>query len=258
VKQPRSRHTPNERAQGGLIVLVGEAEWQQELRALLASDGHGTRRVAQLEDALKVLADRSVQALFLPAGPMAASDLLHLKRIRESAPRTAVVVVTRKPTDPDLKRAFESGATAFLSWPASAAAVRQAVAREAPGEPSTTSGPAPVLDAIRIDNRLHAGHRYRTAVAESCRAALDGLPGPWEVTASPVGRAWFRIEVVARDGARWSMSVPVHHGPRTEELAEVVRAACLRHCGRQPDPPAEASPREEGGPAPAVREGNSR
>jgi DNA-binding NarL/FixJ family response regulator len=81
---------------------------------------------------LSMLAGERREALFLAAGPLAASDLILLKRIREASPRTAVVVVTKTPTDPDLKRAFESGATAFLSWPASDDAVRRAIDRGAP------------------------------------------------------------------------------------------------------------------------------
>ena len=223
---------------------MGEArDWQPELAALLRSEGYATNRVDRLEDVLPILAARTVKALFLAAGPLAASDLLHLGRIREASPRTAVVVVAKTPTDPDLKRAFESGATAFLSWPASDDAVRQAVDRAAPASPDgpPLTGEAPPVPrpesaaAITIHNRLHAGHRYRTAVEESFRSALDGLPGPWEVTVSPVGRAWFRVDVVAGDGATWSMSVPVHEGPRPEDLADVVRAACLRHRRLDPD-----------------------
>jgi DNA-binding response OmpR family regulator len=110
------------------VVLVGEAPgWQPELGALLSRQGYSTDRVPRLEAALPLLAEGAAAALFLAAGPLAASDLLLLRRIREASPGTAVVVVTKAPTDPDLKRAFESGATSFLSWPASADAVRQAI-----------------------------------------------------------------------------------------------------------------------------------
>ena len=159
--------------------------------------------------------------------PLAASDLLLLRRIRELSPRTAVVVVTKTPTDPDLKRAFESGATAFLSWPASNDAVRHAIDRgtpwprrhpahederhaRVPARPHPTQG-------ITLHNRLHPGHRYQAAMDEVFRVALRDLPGPWDVSVHPVGRAWFRIDIIAPDGASWSMSVPVHEGrvPRT-------------------------------------------
>jgi DNA-binding NtrC family response regulator len=112
------------------VVLVGEGlDWHAELQALLEREGYATDQIAQLQAVLPLLDDRGFQALFLSAGPLAASDLLVLRRIREVSPRTAVVVVTKTPTDPDLKRAFESGATAFLSWPATNDGVRHAIDR---------------------------------------------------------------------------------------------------------------------------------
>jgi DNA-binding NtrC family response regulator len=111
-------------------VLVGEAQdWQPEVGILLSSEGYATDHVARLDGVLTMLASGVVQAVLLAAGPLAATDLLLLRRIREVSPRTAVVVVTKTPTDPDLKRAFESGATAFLSWPASNETVRHAIDR---------------------------------------------------------------------------------------------------------------------------------
>lgn len=110
-------------------MLLGEADWQTELGILLRSAGYVIDRVAQLDAVVPSLAGGAVQALFLAAGPLAATDLLLLRRIRDLSPRTAVVVVTKTPTDPDLKRAFECGATAFLSWPASSDALRHAIDR---------------------------------------------------------------------------------------------------------------------------------
>jgi DNA-binding NtrC family response regulator len=113
-----------------LVVLVGEApDWQAELGIVLSREGYATDRVAQLDAVLPLLASGAVQALFVGGRPLAASDLLLIQWIRDVSPSTAVVVVTKTYTDPDLKRAFESGATAFLSWPASADAVRQAIER---------------------------------------------------------------------------------------------------------------------------------
>jgi CheY-like chemotaxis protein len=111
-----------------LVLLVGDVvDWQSEMGASLAREGYATERVLRLETALPRLESGAVRALLLAAGPLAASDVLLLRRIREIAPGTAVVVVTMTPSDPDIKRAFESGATAFLSWPASTAALRQAI-----------------------------------------------------------------------------------------------------------------------------------
>jgi DNA-binding NtrC family response regulator len=113
-----------------LVAFVGDAgDWQAELDVVLRREGYATHRVLRFDAVLTLLAGGPLEALFLSSGPLNASDLLLLGRIRDASPRTAVVVVTRTPTDPDLKRAFESGATAFLSWPASAEAVRQAIDR---------------------------------------------------------------------------------------------------------------------------------
>jgi len=129
VKRAEARATDDTAARA-VVLLVGEGrDWQPELGILLKDEGYASERITQLDAVFPALANGAVQALFLAARPLAASDLLRLRRIRELSPLTAVVVVTKTPTDPDLKRAFESGATAFLSWPASAAAVRQAVDR---------------------------------------------------------------------------------------------------------------------------------
>jgi hypothetical protein len=96
---------------------------------------------------------------------------------------------------------------------------------------------------ITLHNHLHPGHLYRAAMDEVFRIALRGLPGPWDVSVSPVGRTWFRIDVVAPDGASWAMSVPVHVGPRAEDLAETVRVACSRHSRLRP---AAAKPKVAG------------
>jgi len=82
---------------------------------------------------------------------------------------------------------------------------------------------------ITIHNRLHLGHRYQAVMDEVLRVALRGLSGTWEISVYAVGRAWFRIDVVAPDGASWFISVPVHEGPRAEDLAGMARAACVRH-----------------------------
>ncbi len=109
-------------------VLVGDdRDWPSDLRDSLGRDGYRVDRVTELSLVPSLLTDGQTRVLFVVARPLAASDLLLLRRVRETSPRTAIVVVTRTPTQPDLKRAFESGATAFLSWPASAEALRQAI-----------------------------------------------------------------------------------------------------------------------------------
>ena len=114
----------------GVVVLVGEGpDWLADLARLLSAEGFVIDRVGRLDATLLLLDEDAVHALVVATRPLSAGDVLLLRRIREAWPRTAVVVVTKTPTDPDLKQAFENGATAFLSWPASTAALRQAVGR---------------------------------------------------------------------------------------------------------------------------------
>ena len=89
------------------------------------------------------------------------------------------------------------------------------------------------LGGITIHNRLQPGDRCAAAMDEVFRIALRDLLGPWDVSVYSTGPAWFRIDLVAPDGASWSTSVPFHGGPRPEELAETVRTACLRHARRK-------------------------
>ena len=111
-----------------VVLLVGEGrDWPPELEFFLTREGYATDRRAELDAVFSLLENAAVRALLVVARPLGASDLLILRRIREASPQTGIVVVSRTPTSPDLKRAFESGATAFLSWPASTEALRQAV-----------------------------------------------------------------------------------------------------------------------------------
>lgn len=104
-----------------------ERDWPVDLRTHLEIDGYVARGVLDLAQVPTLVAGGSVRALLVLARPLGASEILVLRAVREDSPRTAIVAVTRTPTDPDLKRAFESGATSYLSWPASADALRQAV-----------------------------------------------------------------------------------------------------------------------------------
>jgi DNA-binding NtrC family response regulator len=111
-----------------VVLLVGDGrDWPPELESFLTREGYATDRLADLDGVVRFLDTAAVRALLVVARPLGAADLLILRHVREASPRTGIVVVTRTPTSPDLKRAFESGATAFLSWPASTEALRQAV-----------------------------------------------------------------------------------------------------------------------------------
>ena len=111
-----------------VVLLVGDGgDWPPELESFLSREGYATDRLAEFDAVVPRLENAAVRALLVVARPFGASDLLVLRRIRQASPQTGIVVLTKTPTSPDLKRAFESGATAFLSWPASTEALRQAV-----------------------------------------------------------------------------------------------------------------------------------
>jgi len=110
------------------VLLVGhEQDWPTGLKAGVAAGGYVAGSIADVGEMPSALADGRLRALLVFARPLGASEVLALRRVREASPRTAIVVVTTTPTDPDLKRAFECGATAFLSWPASPRALRHAL-----------------------------------------------------------------------------------------------------------------------------------
>jgi len=111
-----------------VVLLVGQAgEWPPELLASLVGEGYLVDRIPELELAPTLLREQGVRALLVVGRPLGANEILTLRRCRQLSPRTGIVVVTANPTQPDLKRAFESGATAFLSWPASSDALRRAL-----------------------------------------------------------------------------------------------------------------------------------
>jgi DNA-binding response OmpR family regulator len=121
------------------VILVGQAtEWHTDLAILLGQQGYAIGRAARLDEVVRRLDASLVHALFIAAGPFAASDFLLVRQIREISPATAVVMVTKNPTDPDVKRAFEIGATAFLSWPASPEALQCAIERGSVASPAGT------------------------------------------------------------------------------------------------------------------------
>jgi DNA-binding NtrC family response regulator len=110
------------------VVLVGDPrDWPPDFESLLTAEGYAAGHLPELEAVIPIIEAAAVRALFVVARPLGASDLLILRRIRRTSPQTGIVVVARSATNPDVKLAFESGATAFLSWPASTEAVRQAV-----------------------------------------------------------------------------------------------------------------------------------
>jgi hypothetical protein len=92
----------------------------------------------------------------------------------------------------------------------------------------------PTESGLIFENRLPEGHALRPHLEDALRTALSDLPGPWRVSIIPFGRRVYNIEVVSADGSRWSAAVPVPEGPRPQDVADMVRAACARRCPVKP------------------------
>jgi hypothetical protein len=124
------------------ILLVEGCEYPAGLEALIAADGHTLQCVGDLGEAASLLMAGRARAVLITAGrAFSHKDLLALRLCRTAAPSAAVVMVTTEPPTawPDVKRALESGATAFLRWPTLPHVVRQALGSGAPGVPPERS-----------------------------------------------------------------------------------------------------------------------
>ena len=123
---------PGPGSQPARLVIGGyEHEWPPAFesfvaRELVGRDAVDLVRLGDLADAPLVLAAGFVSALVVQAERLGLKELLLLQECRRVSPRTALVAVATTGRF-GMKSALEGGATAFLSWPASAEAVRQAL-----------------------------------------------------------------------------------------------------------------------------------
>jgi hypothetical protein len=229
---------PGKQVDAAVVFVRGRDEWPQEFISSVTREGYVALRIDYLALAPSFLRKGDVRALVVGAGPMGAKDLLVLRECREASPGTAIVAMTTAPTQPGLKRAFESGATAFLSWPAPPEVLRQALASgTSPAGPTTSDDIRKAVEAMKedeaeeasglvVDNRLPAAHPQRKVIDTALRDALEGLPGRWDVSVDlSEGRTW-TITVVAPDGSQWSMACASPAQEIVELIGERVRAAC--------------------------------
>lgn len=107
---------PTER--GAVLVIHTGRAWSQELLDEIARLGY---LVVRVDDArlipFFVLAG-GVTAVLLDARSLGMTELMALRKCREHAPGTSVIVASPDATQEDLKRALDAGATAFLTLPA--------------------------------------------------------------------------------------------------------------------------------------------
>jgi len=111
-----------------VVVLIGaSAVWSQELLRLLPAEEWAVERLADLSQVPDRLAHGPVSAILTTPRQWSGRELLILRECRVRSPETAYLVMAEDPTAPDLKRAFENGATAFVRWPSSPEVVLGAI-----------------------------------------------------------------------------------------------------------------------------------
>jgi DNA-binding NtrC family response regulator len=114
------------------LALAGyEHEWPADFEAfvareLIGRDGALVARLAELGEAPAFLSASEVTALIVNANRLGLRGKVVLQECRRVSPSTAVVVIATTAVH-GLKDALEGGATAFVSWPASAEVLRQAL-----------------------------------------------------------------------------------------------------------------------------------
>jgi DNA-binding response OmpR family regulator len=114
------------------LVLVGyEHEWPADFEAFVAGeligrDGALVARLADLSEAPSFLSSSDVTALVVNANRLGLKGKVALRECRRISSTTAVVVVATSAAH-GLKDALESGATAFVAWPAAPDVVRKAL-----------------------------------------------------------------------------------------------------------------------------------
>ena len=152
-----------------LAVAGYEHEWPVDFEALVARelvgrDGARVVRLGEIDEAPSLLRQGEVTALVVNADRLGLKEILLLQECRRVAPKTAVVVVAIT-TARGIKEALEGGATAFVSWPARAAVVRQALlsGQEVAEPPECGTPSAALFSASRSSSDPGGNTRYLKA-----------------------------------------------------------------------------------------------
>ncbi len=109
----------NPTQRGAVLVIDTSRGWPQELLDEIARLGFLLVRVDDARLIPFFVLAGGVTAVLLDARSLGMMELLALRKCREHAPCTSVVVASPEATQEEYKRALDGGATAFLSLPAS-------------------------------------------------------------------------------------------------------------------------------------------
>ncbi len=128
-----------------MVLLIGAAAgWPEELLRLLPAGEWDVERLADLEELPDRLVRGPVSAILTTPRQWSGRELSILRECRVRSPKTAYLVMAEDPAAPDLKRAFEHGATAFVRWPSSPEVVLRAIlGAPAPAGPVREQGRRP-------------------------------------------------------------------------------------------------------------------
>jgi DNA-binding NarL/FixJ family response regulator len=110
-----------------VIVVQAEKEWPAELLQMIAQAGYQAVRIADFRLVPFFVLAGGVAAVVIDAAGLDMLGRLTLRSCRLLSRTTAIVVASLDDGSPAVMRALESGATAFLPWPATADVVAQAL-----------------------------------------------------------------------------------------------------------------------------------
>jgi DNA-binding NarL/FixJ family response regulator len=147
-----SQKTRRPRVSRSIVVVVDDgAAWPAELLDAVDQAGYLSVHVSTLSSAISVIERSNAVAVLIDGRHLGLVDTVVLRQCRERFPNAAVIVVTTGEVRPELMRAFESGATSFIAWPASCVVVRQALDAAAHANAATSKVPPGVLAETRAN-----------------------------------------------------------------------------------------------------------
>lgn len=123
----RSRVPDRSAPLGAVVIAPTRSEWPRDLLETISREGYTLVRIDDLRLVLFLVLAGGVSAVIVDGRAMETLGAMALRKCRECSPSTAVVVLALDATPATMKRALESGATAFLSWPASPQVVARAL-----------------------------------------------------------------------------------------------------------------------------------
>ena len=100
-----------------VLVVDDDRDVRLGLRGMLEDGGHAVEEAANGDEALRMLAERVMDAVLLDLDMPGMNGLDALLKIREVAPDMGVIVVTGKSTTENAFRAAKRGAFDFITKP---------------------------------------------------------------------------------------------------------------------------------------------